>query len=328
MADQSEKKSPQRHEPRVRLPAQQSLFGPTVRILGRHHAPVDDIYHFIMTRPWWQFLLLAAGLFLLINALFAGLYLLQPGAIANARPGFFEDAFSFSVQTLATIGYGGMMPATRFGHALVTLQAILGMLLTALVTGVTFSRFARPTAKVLFSQRAVITTRDGVPHLMFRMANWRHNTIVEARLRVILLVRERTREGEEMRRPVEVPLVRDSSAMFVMTWTAMHRIDAASPFYGCAAAIERLRQQDAQVFLSFSGTDETFAQTIHARYSYRLDDIVIGARFHDVLTIEPDGRRVIDYSHFHDVVPVPLLTEVAAGEAQTEPSVEPTAGAA
>lgn len=292
-------------QPRIRLPAQQQNFGaPPPLVRGRHPEAMADLYHFILTRPWWQFLLLVAAFFLLINALFATAYYLQPGAIANARVDSWEDAFYFSVQTLATIGYGGMAPATRLAHALVTLQAIIGMMLSALVTGVTFSRFARPTARVLFSEKAVINERNGEPHLMFRMANWRHNTIMEAQLRVFVLIRERTKEGDDMRRSVELKLVRDRTAIFFLTWTAMHKIEEDSPFYG-PDAFERLRAQEAQIYLTLSGTDETFAQTIHARHGYKLEDIISGARFRDVLTTYPDGQRVIDYHHFHEVIEAP-----------------------
>ena len=104
------------------------------------------------------------------------------------------------MQTIATIGYGGMYPVTRYAHIVVLIEAMTGILGIALITGLTFTRFARPSARVLFSNKVTITPRDGVPHLMFRMANWRRNRIVEAQLRVVILVTERTREGEVLRR--------------------------------------------------------------------------------------------------------------------------------
>jgi inward rectifier potassium channel len=181
----------------------------------------------------------------------------------------------------------------------------------ALVTGLTFAKFSRPTARVLFANRAVIGPRDGVPHLMFRMANWRHNTILEAQLRFILLVEERTQEGQTWRRPVELPLVRDRTPLFGMTWTALHCIDEKSPFYG-ADALDRLRESKAEIYLSLLGIDETFAQTVHARHGYKLTDIVQNAFFSDVLTIADDGTRVIDYSGFHDVVLIEPVAPVVS----------------
>jgi inward rectifier potassium channel len=136
---------------------------------------------------------------------------------------------------------------------------------------------------------------------MFRMANWRRNRIVEARLSVVLLVTERTREGEVLRRQIDLPLVRDRTSVFFLSWTAMHRIDESSPFHG-PDALARLRAQGTELFLALTGLDETIGQTIHARRQYTLDDIAWNARFADVLSDDPDGSRVIDFRRFHDVV--------------------------
>lgn len=279
---------------------------PRVLAIGRSRSPVDDLYHTLIALKWWQFFLAVGAGFVGANALFAFAYAMVPGSIANARPGSLEDAFFFSVQTMATIGYGLMAPATRFGHLLVTVEAIIGVLGFALVTGMTFSRFSRPTARVLFAESAVIGRRDGVPHLMFRIANYRHNTIIEARLHVLLLLEEVSREGQVMRRPYELPLVRDQNSMFVLTWTAMHVIDEKSPFFG-ADALARLREKKAELFLTLTGIDETIAQTIYARSSYQLDAIVEDAYFADVLTVRPDGTRIVDYAKFHEVVPAAEL---------------------
>lgn len=290
---------------------------PPIRSIGARLALVEDFYHFILTRPWWQFVgLLAAG-FVAINTFFALLYLAAPGCIANARPGSFEDAFYFSVQSLATIGYGGMFPATRYGHVVVTVEAFLGILSVAVITGLTFAKFARPTARVLFSARVAAPKRYGVPHLMFRMANERHNLVVEAELTVIILVDERTPEGETLRRPIPLKLVRDRTQLLVLTWTAMHPIDADSPFHG-EGALERLRAQKAEIYLSLKGQDETISQPIHARMRYQLDDIAWGHRFADVIAVEDDGRRVVDYRWFHDVVPVDPAAGAEAGAREIE----------
>jgi inward rectifier potassium channel len=183
----------------------------------------------------------------------------------------------------------------------VVVEALVGTLGVALVTGVTFAKFARPTARVLFSAKAVVTLRDGVPHLVFRLANWRGNMVVEGQLRAFVLLLSETREGDAVRLPVELPLVRDRTALFALTWIPMHRIDPASPFWGGPAAMEKLRAQRAEVYLSFSGFDETSGQQIHARHRYKLDDIVYNARYVDVLSIADDGTRTVDYGAFHDV---------------------------
>ncbi len=272
---------------------------PQIEAIGQRAAPFEDFYHSVLKWTWFQHLANACGVYLLANALFAGLYLAQPGSIANAEETF-ENAFFFSVQTMSTIGYGSMVPATRFANILVTVEALFGTLLVAVLTGITFARFARPTARVLFSDKMVITPRDGVPHLMVRMANWRHNNVVEATLRMFVLRLHETLEGEVLRTPVEIPLVRDRNAVFWMSWTAMHRIDETSPLH--PDRIQELRNEGSDIFLIFGGIDETFSTTIHARHTYRLSDIVEGARFVDILSTREDGTRVIDYHSFHEVV--------------------------
>jgi inward rectifier potassium channel len=147
----------------------------------------------------------------------------------------------------------------------------------------------------------VVNLRDGVPYLVFRIANWRGNMVVEGQLRALVLLRRETKEGEAIRIPIDLPLVRDRTALFALTWVPMHRIDPSSPFWGGAEALEKLRAQHAEIFLSFSGLDETSGQQIHARHNYKLDDIVYNARFVDVLTISPEGLRTIEYADFHDL---------------------------
>jgi inward rectifier potassium channel len=275
---------------------------PRVRAIGQRFAPHQDLYHYVLTRSWSEFFLFMFLAFLAANALFAVFYWAEPGSVSNARPGSFEDAFFFSVQTMATIGYGGMTPATRFAHVVVTIEAMTGILSVALITGITFTKFARPTARVLFSDKLVMAPRDGVPHLMFRMANWRHNLVSEAELRVILLITERTREGESLRRPVELSLVRNRTPLFAFTWTALHLIDEQSPFFG-PDAIDRLHAVGAEIYVTLTGVDEVMGQ-IHAQHSYRLSDIVANVRFADVVSLRPDGVREIDYRSFHDLVPL------------------------
>ncbi len=289
---------------------------PPVQAVGAHSAWWEDIFHSVLTMSWWQFFAGIGAAFTVINLAFASLYWLVPGCIGNVPEdgGRFEHLFYFSVQTMATIGYGGMLPVTRYGHLLVVVEAISGILSTAVVTGLTFSKFARPVARVLFPERIVVTTRDGVPHLQVRMANWRRNQVVEARLKIMLLRTQITAEGEVMRIPVELKLVRDSTQLFWLTWTAMHKIDEHSPFHG-PDAMEVLRAEDAQLFLSFQGLDATMGQTIHASTRYALDDIVWNARYADVLITKGDLRQ-IDYTHFHELV---LETPPSSPAAGTDP---------
>lgn len=276
---------------------------PDVRSIGLPPAPMADFYHQVLVRPWWQFFLFTSIAFVLINALFALLFYAVPGSIANARPDSYQDAFFFSVQTLGTIGYGGMYPATLWGHLVVTLEALTGIITVAVITGLTFAKFSRPSVRVAFSAKIAAPTRHGVPHLQFRMANQRGNLVVQASLQVTLLVMERTPEGETVRRPIDIKLVRSSTPLFALSWTAMHTIDEHSPFHG-EGAVERLRAISGEIFLSLTAWDETVSQTIHARHRYTLDDIAWGTRYKDMLTNLPDGSRLLDYHNFDEVVPL------------------------
>jgi inward rectifier potassium channel len=259
-----------------------------------------DGYFALLTRPWWQFCLAVSLYILVINAVFAVLYMLDAGGVANTRPGSFEDAFFFSVQTLATIGYGTMAPVSRFSHIVVTFESILGILAVGSFAGIAFARLSRPTARVLFSEKIVVRPRNGVPHLQFRVANWRTNLIIEATLRVYVLVNQRTTEGEVLRTPLELKLVRSSNPVFFLTWTAMHAIDESSPFFG-DGAIAALAAEGVPIYASLTGYDQTLGQIVHAYAEYAVTDIVPNARFADVITLLPGGVREIDFSRFDDV---------------------------
>jgi inward rectifier potassium channel len=271
-----------------------------VRKQGQVFRPGADAYFVLLTTPFWRFCAIVAALVLVLNAIFAWIYTLDPGGISNTRPGSFEDAFFFSVQTLATIGYGAMAPQTRFTHVVVTIESILGIIAVGSLAGVSFARLSRPKALVLFSNKAVVRRRNGVPHLQMRLANWRTNLIVEASMRAFLLTAERTQEGEFVRVPVELKLVRGSTPVFFLTWTVMHCIDETSPFYG-EDATSRLQASGAQLYLMLTGYDQTVGQTVHAYHEYRFTDIVYDARFVDIVGASPDGTRTIDFARFHDI---------------------------
>ena len=256
-----------------------------------------DLYHHLLTLPWSAFLLGLAVVYLGLNVLFAELYLLGDGAIANARPGVFADAFFFSVETISTIGYGQMSPATLYGNIVMTAEAMFGLTLLAVSAGLVLARFTRPTARVVFSKVAVVTPYNGVPTLSFRLANERRNQILEAQVSVTLVRDERTAEGEWMRRFYDLQLGHQRSPIFAMTFTVMHAIDAASPLANATASSLATERGNRR----------------HRRRSRR-DDVAggprphfvsrargsVGARFADVFTRTKDGRLAIDYRRFHE----------------------------
>ncbi|HYL31856.1 MAG TPA: ion channel [Stellaceae bacterium] len=282
--------------PAARFPVLRGMRA--MRAARRRGQSRTDIYHSLLTVSWAGFFGLLTAAYALFNVVFALLYLVQGGAIANAKSGSFADAFFFSVQTMATIGYGDMHPATFYANAVVTVEVLLGMTGFALATGLIFARFSRPTARVMFSDVAVVSRYDGVPTLMFRAANQRRNRILEASVNVMLVRNEVTAEGQVMRRFYDLKVARRHNPTFVLTWTVMHPIDETSPLHDASAAT--LREQEAEIVASIGGLDESFAQTIHARKSYQPEDIRWGWRLTDIIGRTSEGRLTIDYDRFHD----------------------------
>jgi inward rectifier potassium channel len=269
-----------------------------VRRVGARSITRRDVYHLLLTMPWRWFFGVQAVAYLIFNAVFALFYLAVPGSVANARPGSFTDAFFFSVQTMATIGYGVMAPATLYGNVMVTIEALLGFASFAVAAGLIFGRFSQPTARVLFSRVAVVTSFNGVPTLMFRCANERRNQIFEARVHVDFARQEVSAEGMELRRSYELDLARDRNPQFSLSWTVMHPIDVASPLYGIDPDL--LAGQEASIVVTLTGIDETLSQTVFARTAYRADEILWGRKFVDILSETEEGETLVDYRRFHE----------------------------
>jgi inward rectifier potassium channel len=257
-----------------------------------------DFYLSLLTCSWPMLLLQIAGAFFAVNALFAVGYQIDRG-IENAHS--FADYYFFSVETMATVGYGKLVPATLVSHILMSIEALFGLVGLALVTGLVFAKFSRPTARVRFSHYAVISPFDGVPSLMFRMANVRTNQIVEAQMHVVFSRIERTVEGQQMRRFYDLQLVRNRNAIFAYSWTAIHQIVPGSPLYG--ATPKSLADSNAWIVVSVTGLDETFAQTVHARKYYISDELRWGARLVDIVVQGEDGNSIMDFANFDEIEP-------------------------
>jgi inward rectifier potassium channel len=305
-------KYPSAHPPKrpeLRHEAPENAIIPPPRLVGRGRSDElvryglvrhwwHDNYHSALTIPWWGFLLITGSFYIGLNLLFACLYLAQHGSIANVPDLDFADAFFFSVQTMATIGYGQLVPQTIYANVLVTIEALIGMLIIALTTGLVFARFSRPTARILFSQVATIGTYDGVPTLFVRAGNERKNQILRADVSMHFLRTEVSREGSTMRRFYDMKLARARTPLFGLTFLIMHVIDQDSPLFGLTA--NDCAVIDAEIIVTISGLDETMSQTIHARTSFTSDEIRWDHRFVDIFGYTKDGRRAIDFSRFHD----------------------------
>jgi inward rectifier potassium channel len=271
-------------------------------VKGQDTSRWTDFYHGILTAQWSLFFVGLAGVFVTVNSLFALAYMADPGGLANARPGVFWDAFLFSVQTLCSINYGVITPKSGYVNSVVMVQAFVGIIYMGLVISLMYARFSRPTARMVFSSVALITPFDGVPTLMFRAANQRGNSVIDAEARVTLASRQVTKEGIVMRRFEELKLERQRSSLFALSWTVMHRIDETSPLYGLTP--DMLIEREIEVVALLSGIDEALADRIYARHAYAPDEIRWDHRFVDVLSLTPRGMRLVDLTRFHDTYAV------------------------
>lgn len=261
-----------------------------------------DLYHVLLTLSWIKLFAVVAAGYVITNVLFAFMYLATGNGIENMREGDFFDAFFFSVQTMATIGYGVMHPTTLVANILVAIEALLGLLGVSMGSGLVFARFSLPRARVMFSRVAVVALHNGVPTLMFRVANERQSWILEAQVNVSLVTSEITQEGEAIRKFYKLPLYRDRSSLFLLTWSVMHPIDENSPLLG--VTFNEMLAQEMEILVTITGIDQIVSDNIHAYHSYIPTDILWNHRFADILSKTRDGRRSVDYSRFHDVVAV------------------------
>jgi inward rectifier potassium channel len=262
----------------------------------------SDIYHWMLTVSWPRFFLLIGALYFFTNLVFALAFFLVPGSISNARPGYFPDAVFFSIETLATVGYGYMNPGSTYGHIVASTEILLGMVEVAAVTGLLFARFSRPTSRIMFSDVAVVTPFNGVPTLMLRAGNQRANLILEASVRASVVRRETTLEGQVFTRFYDLTLEREHSGVFALTWTVLHKIDESSPFFGKTR--EDLQNEGATLTVAISGTDDTLNDFVHARQTYAAEHIFFNHHFADIMSDKQEGNvRILDYSKFHDIYP-------------------------
>jgi inward rectifier potassium channel len=296
-----------------------------IETLGLAQGFWTDLYHRSLTIYWPAFFATAAVIFIILNAVFAFLFWLGSEPIANVAPNLplSVSLFYFSIETLATVGYGDMHPQSNYGHLVATVEIFTGMSFLAVMTGLIFARFSRPRARFLFANHPVITQQQGRPTLMIRIANARNNTISQATARLWLLRLENTSEGHQLRRYYELKLDRREHPMFGLSWSLFHIIDETSPLYdltpGDLTAIE------AVLVLNVSGVDDNSAQQLYARKIYSCEAIRWNHRYDDITSLSAEGRLVLDYRLFHEVVPdglargnaAPSLTD-ASEEAGTE----------
>jgi inward rectifier potassium channel len=260
-----------------------------------------DPYHLAIALSWPRFLALLLATYLLVNVVFAALFWVVPGAVANARPYNFFDLFFFSVETLATVGYGHMYPATFYGHFIVVVEITSGLAFTAIVTGLTFVRFSRPRAKLMFAAHPIVTRHNGKPMLMLRVANARAGVLLDAKARLNVLFTEIAADGRPFRRARELRLERASLPVFPLTWTLMHVLDEHSPLHGYDAS--RALAAQTQLFVILEARDPALATVVHDIRNYTPRDVRFGVRYARASTLAKDGTPVTDLTRFAEIEP-------------------------
>ena len=284
---------------RARPPPRVAFAGLSIGKAGVRRVDWRDPYYLAVALSWPRFLLLLFGVEAALNVGFAGLYMVHPGSIAGGQPGSFADAVFFSLETLATVGYGEMYPASRYGHLVASSEILVGMMFTAISTGLLFVRVSRPKPCFRFADRAVVTTHQGRPTLMFRLANGRIGLLYDATARLSVLLTERSAEGQVYRSVTELRLRRAHLPIFALTWTLMHDIDEASPLHGLDAA--GMTEAELRFFLTIEARDPALSAMVYDMRGFSAGEICFGMRYADALLTEPDGSPVADLSRLSDV---------------------------
>ena len=281
---------------------------PEFEVSGLYNIPfITDAYYSMLSATWGQLFLYGFLAYVVINLIFGTLYWVQLDAVVNSG-GSWAESFYFSVQTFSTIGYGSMSPNSTWAHTLVTLESFIGLVAVAMGTGLVFAKFSRPSARINFSKTMVIHYRNGVKTLNFRIANERASSrIINAKLRLSVLLTTYTDEGHEVRRFYPLKLVRDEMPMFALMLNVFHEVDEDSPFYNMTP--EEYHNNVGIFVASFEGIDDIFSQTVQANHVYRADDIEYGAQFVDMVEFDegPDGKRILRHENLSETTPVDMM---------------------
>ena len=279
-------------ESRQRLLNQDGTFN--VQRTGLPFLSSLNLYHTLISMSWRKFIALTLLLYFLSNLVFGGFYaafgaeaLIDTSEIPTDN--LLLRGFFFSVQTFATIGYGTIHPVGLIPNLLVTIESYYSMIVTALITGIVFARFARPTARIIFSEVAVVAPYRGTNGFMFRMINGRSSQLIEIKAQV-LFSRFVEENGTLTRRFDFLELEREHVTFFPLAWTIVHPINEQSPMFNLTEA--DLRKSDAEILVLLSATDETFAAIVHTRSSYKASEIKFGSKFTSIYNAIEEGEQL------------------------------------
>jgi inward rectifier potassium channel len=293
--------------PRARV---RTIGGGRIIAEGLEHSFWKDFYHNAMTASWPMFFGVIATAFVALNFVFASFYALGDDPIANTKSGSFYDLFFFSVETSSTVGYGDMHPQTFYGHVVATVEGFIAVVLIAMMTGLTFARFSRPRARLIFARHPVIADHDGKPTLVFRLANERNAFISEATAKLWMLGASVSMEGRRFIGFQPLRLTKSENPALALSWTLFHPIEPDSPLYG--VAMDELVVSEINFVLVITGYDDTSAQTVHVRNTFAARDVRPGHEFVDIHSLDASGLRRVNYARIHDTRPVQQTARIAS----------------
>lgn len=254
-----------------------------------------NLYQDLIKMSWIKFLLLVVSILFLINILFAFTYH-QIGLenFTGMIPGSFEDnilqCFFFSFQTFTTVGYGHIAPRGNLLSLIASLEAMTGLMIFAIITGLLYGRFAKPSAKILFSDNMLISPFGDGLSLQFRVVNKRKSTIMDISARVIYSHQEKGKS--RFYAPLE--LERSQVTLFPLNWTLVHPITEKSPLFG--KTYEDLSKVDSEFIIVLKGYDDTFSQDVNSIHSYHYEEIIWGAKFDPMYDTNDENQVELDFS--------------------------------
>jgi inward rectifier potassium channel len=288
-------------ESRVRLLNRDGSFN--IRRKGQPFLEWFSGYHYLISLPWWKFNLILLSAYIVINAIFGGIYLIigtdgLAGIDGHSMMQRYFQTFFFSTQTFTTVGFGRIAPVGTGANITASLESLAGLLSFAFATGLLYGRFSRPVAKIIFSQNALIAPYEDKTAFMFRSSNQRVNQLIDVNATVTFSRFERMENGERARKFYTLDLERKSVTLFYLSWTVVHPITESSPLFGVTK--EQLDASDAEFLILLRAFDDAFSQDVHARTSYKSNEVVFGHRFKSIIRTAPDGITEIDLDKIHD----------------------------
>jgi inward rectifier potassium channel len=258
-------------------------------------------YLMLIDTTWPRFLLVVLIGFVAVNMGFACLYLMigiEHLKGLESEMGPFANAFFFSFHTLTTVGYGNVYPEGGWANTISSLEAATGLMVFAIATGLLYGRFSRPSARIIYSKKAIIAPYQDGTSLQFRIANARSNTLMNMEARVLLMTVDAS-DGTLRRNYIDLALERPKIYFFALTWTIVHPIDQSSPFFGKSP--EDLAKLESEVLILIQGFDDTFSQVVHSMYSYRHDEMVWGAKFTPAFKVDTNGDMVVQVDRIDEM---------------------------